>query len=239
MKQTLTLALVLIGMVAFSCKEDATTTPSAQSNVTVSTNTITLLPNSQIVFRATVKTFVDTTVTWRVEPSSGGTITQAGVNTIIFKAAATTGTVKVIARANADASHEATITVTIAATVPDVTVLFSNENIGGVQNAPTSPTTFTTTKEHTVVYVHNYHYFNGGVLPGTIALKHQDGTVYGPWLTVGTVGQGGVANAYWVCYPYVKIKAGTYTVVDSHPATWSHNAESGHQGFTRVHILQE
>jgi hypothetical protein len=84
----------------------------------------------------------------------------------------------------------------------------------------------------------NYHYFNGGALPGTISLKHSDGTIYGPWQTWGLVGQGGVTNAYWAFYPLVKIKAGTYTVIDSDPSTWSHNSESNYSGFTWIRAMK-
>jgi hypothetical protein len=43
-----------------------------------------------------------------------------------------------------------------------------------------------------------------------------------------------VPNAYWTVYPNVTLPAGTYTVIDSDPATWSHNAESSNRGFVRV-----
>ena len=35
----------------------------------------------------------------------------------------------------------------------------------------------------------------------------------------------------------VLLPAGTYTVIDSHPASWSHNSQSGYRGFTRVETL--
>jgi hypothetical protein len=85
-----------------------------------------------------------------------------------------------------------------------------------------------------ITFVENYHYFNGGVLPGTIALQHRGGTVYGPWQTAGRIGQAGVANAYWAAWPMAVLPAGTYTVIDSSPSTWSHNSLSGNCGFTIV-----
>ena len=72
---------------------------------------------------------------------------------------------------------------------------------------------------------------------GTIALRHSDGTVYGPWQTEGALGQGGVKNAYWFVRPNADIKAGTYTVVDSDPSTWSHNSGSAGAGFTEIRGL--
>jgi len=47
-------------------------------------------------------------------------------------------------------------------------------------------------------------------------------------------GTGGVTNAVWECRPGAFIPAGTYTVVDSDPATWSQNGASGGQGFAEV-----
>lgn len=111
-------------------------------------------------------------------------------------------------------------------------LVFDNGNIGGVLSGPSQPTTFTLAGPTRITYVSDYHYFNGGVLPGTIALRHEDGTIYGPWQASGRIGQGGVLNAYWEVWPVVVLKAGAYTVVDSHPATWSHNSQSGNRGFT-------
>jgi hypothetical protein len=113
--------------------------------------------------------------------------------------------------------------------------IFNNGNIGGVQSGPSAPTTFTLEQSTFVSFLSNYHYFNNGVLPGTIALRHDDGTTYGPWQASGRLGQGGVANANWDVRPSVVLKPGTYTVIDSHPATWSHNSQSGFRGFTMLH----
>jgi hypothetical protein len=85
-----------------------------------------------------------------------------------------------------------------------------------------------------VTYLQDYHFYNGGNLPGTISLKHSDGSVYGPFQTTGLPGQGGVPNAYWICYTDVTIKAGSYTVIDSDPSTWSHNSQSSDRGFSQV-----
>ena len=120
--------------------------------------------------------------------------------------------------------------------LPSVTdpIIFTNGNIAGVQNGPTRPTTFTITAAYQVTFMYDYHYFNNGKLPGTIALRHADGTVYGPWKAEGALGQGGVKNAYWFVRPNVEIKAGAYTVIDSDPSTWSQNAGSSGAGFTEI-----
>ncbi|MEN6347804.1 MAG: hypothetical protein ABFD08_00190 [Syntrophomonas sp.] len=118
-------------------------------------------------------------------------------------------------------------------------MLFTNNNIYGVKSNPTQPTVFTLSQPCKITFIWNYHYFNKGALPGTIALKHQDGTVYGPWQTEGKEGQGKVANAYWIAKPNIVIKAGTYTVIDSNPATWSHNEQSKNCGFTEIKGIKQ
>lgn len=182
----------------------------------------------------------DQTVTWSVEPANSGTITEDPDhnNVGIYKAPPTPGAYKVHATLVSDPTQKATVEITVSDVPINDEVIFSNENIAGVENGPTNPTVFTIDKERLITYIHNYHYFNGGVLPGTISLKHSDGTIYGPWQTWGIVGQGGVLNAYWVFHPLVKIKAGTYTVIDSHPATWSHNYGSGYCGFTNIRAMK-
>lgn len=120
--------------------------------------------------------------------------------------------------------------------LPTVTdpVIYANGNIGGVENNPTRETRFTINAAHRVTFIYTYHYFNNGTPPGTIALRHSDGTMYGPWPAEGALGQGGVLNAYWFVRPNVEIKAGTYTVIDSNRSTWSQNDQSGGAGFVEV-----
>lgn len=113
-------------------------------------------------------------------------------------------------------------------------VIFNNGNIYAVENGPSQPTTFTINTPHTITFIQNYHYFNNGHPAGSIAIRGSDNSRYGPWPTTGAVGQGGVPNAYWNCSPNVEIPAGTYTIEDSDPATWSQNAGSGNRGFSLV-----
>jgi hypothetical protein len=106
--------------------------------------------------------------------------------------------------------------------------LFSTMNTGGVANGPTQPTMFTLARPTRIIKITTYHWNNGrGATPGTIALRSSTGQTYGPWQAAGTPGMGGVANAHWVVTPNITLPAGTYTVVDSNPATWSHNPQSG------------
>lgn len=114
--------------------------------------------------------------------------------------------------------------------------LFDNGNIAGVQNAPTKETQFTLDKTRHITKITDYHWNNAkGSTPGTIGLKDSSGKTYGPWQTTGTDGQGGVKNAYWHAVPDVDVPAGTYTIIDSEPATWAQNSGSQGTGMTIVY----
>lgn len=123
----------------------------------------------------------------------------------------------------------------IAASYAQDKVIFDNGNIYTVYNSPTIATKFTVSQPYVITQIANYHWNNArGATPGTISLKDSNGNVYGPWSTAGSPGQGGVPNAYWTANPNVKIPAGEYTVIDSSPATWAHNSQSGNRGFSSV-----
>lgn len=108
-------------------------------------------------------------------------------------------------------------------------------NIMAVYNGPTVPTTFSVNSPHLVTEIHDYHWNDAqGKTPGTIGLQDQNGKMYGPWQAVGTPGQGGVPNANWYVYPNIVIPAGTYTIIDSDPSTWSQNGDSGGKGMSYV-----
>jgi hypothetical protein len=115
------------------------------------------------------------------------------------------------------------------------TELLNVGNIYGVLNSPIEPPRFVITRPHQITYVYTYHWNGGrGSQPGTIALRKADGTVFGPWRVTTRSGQGGAPNVYWEASPNLVIPAGTYTVVDSDPATWSQNAQSGGKGFAII-----
>ncbi|MDP1877107.1 MAG: hypothetical protein Q8M17_06075 [Actinomycetota bacterium] len=116
----------------------------------------------------------------------------------------------------------------------DPELLFEVGSLAGVSSGPTKPTTFSWEAAAYVTSITTYHYLNGGAPPGTIALRSADGTVHGPWPAVGSVGQGDVANAYWTVSPEVVIPAGTYTVVDSDPSTWSWALDTDQRGITSI-----
>jgi hypothetical protein len=83
-----------------------------------------------------------------------------------------------------------------------------------------------------------YHMMEaGGPLPGKLSVKDASGKVFGPWPASGIDGQGGIPNAYWVVQPkWILLPAGTYTVIDSDPGTWSANKGSKGLGFTQVYV---
>jgi hypothetical protein len=43
-----------------------------------------------------------------------------------------------------------------------------------------------------------------------------------------------VADAYWVVEPGVVLPAGTYRIVDSEPATWTHSSWTKGLGYAEV-----
>ena len=132
---------------------------------------------------------------------------------------------------------ETTATTPATATPPGAATpvkLFDLGNVYGVTKGAKAPT-FTLEKAAIVTEMMTYHYIvGGGPTPGTIGLKAADGTVYGPWSTTGLDGQGAVKNAYWDAKPNAEVPAGTYTVMDSDPGTWSTNDQAKGLGFVTV-----
>jgi len=103
-----------------------------------------------------------------------------------------------------------------------------------------SAPSFTLDKPATLSVVTTYHFVDGGgPAPGTLAVAGPDDKKYGPWQATGLDGQGGVANAFWEARPDVLLPAGTYTVVDSDPSTWSTNDEASGVGFTTVVVAHQ
>lgn len=120
--------------------------------------------------------------------------------------------------------------------IPPVTVL-DNGNIYKVFNKPVKPTVFSISYPALLTYIFTYHWNDGrGSKPGQIALQHEDGTTYGPWVVSGKPGQGNVPNAYWECEPIVNLKPGSYSILDSNPPSWSQNEGSRGAGFARVRV---
>jgi hypothetical protein len=128
---------------------------------------------------------------------------------------------------------------TAAPAAPGEELTWYNGNVGAITGTAKSPTKVTFDTPVKVTYVETYHWNGGkGITPGKISLEGDDGTVYGPWDAVGMEGQGGVNNAYWIVRPDVTLKAGTYTVIDSDPSTWSTNAGMGNAGQTKIRYYE-
>jgi hypothetical protein len=216
--------------------------PDLRSAITINNSKANMVINESRAFVAIIDNAItNKTVIWSVEPTNtGGTINaDPNHNNVgIYKAPAVAGVYKIYAKLVSDPKQTASVEITVSDIAIDDEQIFYNGNVYGVQNGPTNPTVFTIDRERLITTVINYHYFNGGAFPGKISLRHSDGEIYGPWQTSGTVGQGGVTNAYWNCYPLVKIKAGTYTVIDSDPSTWSHNSSSNKAGFTWIRAMK-
>lgn len=114
--------------------------------------------------------------------------------------------------------------------------IFNSWNIAAVDNTPSCCPSFTISQAHYITYLDTYHwnYGKGTEAGGTISLRSDVGTEYGPWQTETKSGQGGVPNAWWIAYPNETIPAGTYTIIDSDPPTWSQNSGSNGCGFSKV-----
>ncbi len=120
--------------------------------------------------------------------------------------------------------------------VPASTVILDNWNKGAVDNNPSCSPSFTISEPQMITYIDTYHwnYGSGTAAGGTISLRKDDGTEYGPWQVEAQPGMNGVPNAWWIAHPNEVIPAGTYTVTDSDPATWSQNSESQGCGFSKI-----
>jgi hypothetical protein len=117
-------------------------------------------------------------------------------------------------------------------------LIFERTSIWAVDNGPTSPTSFTIDREWTATEIKTYHWNYGqGKAPGMIGLQDERGMVLGTWPASGLPGSGGVPDAYWTARPNLVLQPGKYTILDSDPATWSQNGETGGEGIAWVYGL--
>ncbi len=126
----------------------------------------------------------------------------------------------------------------VPAQAQQVIEIFGNMNTASVQTGAASRATFSLYAPTHVTEVSTYHWNDArGAQPGTITLRHYGGSTfgtYGPFPARGVAGQYNVQNATWVASVGLNLPAGIYEVVDSSPATWSHNTTSGGVGFTKI-----
>jgi hypothetical protein len=119
-----------------------------------------------------------------------------------------------------------------------VSIWDTNETWGIHQNPPIA-STFTLDAERTITAIGTYHW--PGYDPGTIGLRSDNGTVYGPWQASACPGVSGAANAYWMVNPNVRLPPGNYSIVDSGQTTWSYTLDdcTGSRGQCFVFALKE
>lgn len=115
-------------------------------------------------------------------------------------------------------------------------LFFSISAPGSVSNGASQPT-LTLYQDQSITKIRTYHWNNGyGAFPGRIGIiDANSGSEIGTWNAVGEP-DGGVPNAYWVAYPNVQLRAGTYRIVDSDAGTWSQNSGTGGVGFTWIFV---
>lgn len=114
------------------------------------------------------------------------------------------------------------------------------ESNAAVQDNPPNPRVITIGEPVYVTRVMTYHYnSNNGAVPGTIGLRDESGKMYGPWQAVDDTGKTGVPSIHWNVKINEFVPAGKYTIIDSDPATWSHNSEVGNAGVIWVYISKK
>jgi hypothetical protein len=107
--------------------------------------------------------------------------------------------------------------------------LFNSYNQCGALNGA-KPTKVKLVRPAHITAIADYHFNNGvAVKPGTIGLMASNGYVFGPYPAKQQAG-----TWDWIANMSITVPAGTYSVVDSNPSTWSQNSFSGGQGFVRV-----
>lgn len=104
------------------------------------------------------------------------------------------------------------------------------------KNGATKEAKFTISQPYMITGLATIHWNDGkGTAEyGKVSLKNSDGKVYGPWQTKAYPGKSTEEKLFWIAEPNEVIKAGTYTIVDSDPATWSWSEESGGVGLAMV-----
>ncbi|MCW8906146.1 MAG: hypothetical protein OQL28_02770 [Sedimenticola sp.] len=114
-------------------------------------------------------------------------------------------------------------------------VIYDTTMATPVDSVPLKPTRFTLYDRRTITRIQTFHWNQGkGAKPGSIALQGKDKKLFGPWVAKGKTNEKGLVNAYWEVTPNQPLEAGTYTVLDSEPGTWSRNPTKGNVGIVRI-----
>ena len=113
--------------------------------------------------------------------------------------------------------------------------IFDNTIATPVENVPLKPAQFTLYDSRKIDRIQTFHWNNGqGAAPGSIAIQTKDKRLLGPWKAKGIKDEAGLDNAYWEAEPGIELDAGTYTVLDSDPATWARNPSQGNAGIFKI-----
>jgi len=179
-------------------------------------------------------------------------ITISNINTggIIVRPVGTTGDQDTVEQpATTDTTPPTTPTDTTPPTTPEestceqgeMVLLIDTGNRGGIEpGAASAPTFVTFDTPVCLTRIRDYHWNGGeGAPAGTVSLAADDGTTHGPWEAEGCAVSMSFDDActeaggrYWIVDLMLELPAGTYEVLDSDPATWAHNADSGGAGHT-------
>ncbi len=118
---------------------------------------------------------------------------------------------------------------------PAIEKIFSNMNGDAIASGPARAAVFVLPAPARIAKITTYHWNGGrGASPGTITMRGASGETLGSWPASGQAGQNSAPNVYWVVAPGLDLPAGTYTVVDSDPSTWSQNVATGGLGMLTV-----
>ena len=178
-----------------------------------------------------VVTILASQLSWRaINPNTNGPVSNVNANTGQASVNANTGQLS--------ATPTVTSSPEIEVIVGKEIEIFNNRNTGTVENNPTNPTRFTIDNPYYITRVNNYHWnYEQGKDPTGKHLKLRDekGQDFAQCEFSATSSAAGkTPNVNWICSPNVILPAGTYTVIDPDPQTWSHNRESGNAGFSLI-----
>ncbi len=96
--------------------------------------------------------------------------------------------------------------------------IYDNSNGATINRNPQTPTKFSYPTGFRLTYMRTYH--PSATIAGQLGLRHSDGRVFGPWMAT-------LEGPFWVIRPNAAIPPGELTVIDSDPASWAWNSQSG------------
>lgn len=131
-------------------------------------------------------------------------------------------------------------------------LVYKNWNLGQVQRGTAAAAAFELKEAYAVTMIATYHWYGIGQPAGSITLKEEKSGKEYTWTAMIDTNAN---KSVWVVNfktpgiyedyrselgriapdkSYPVLPAGSYTVTDSNPGTWSFNAESGGQGFFQI-----